>query len=83
MWEELRKEFQSMDPYSTGCVGRDEFRDVLIELCVSLSDAEINSLLQRFTLKDDRRVSQVLRFFFSSTSSAFGGCDPHVHSYIL
>ncbi|KAK7111211.1 EF-hand calcium-binding domain-containing protein 6-like isoform X2 [Littorina saxatilis] len=54
MWDELRKEFQSMDPYSTGCVGRDEFRDVLIELCVSLSDAEINSLLQRFTLKDDR-----------------------------
>ena len=59
MWDELRKEFQGMDPYNTGCVSREEFREVLIELCVNLSDTELESLICKFdTRKDDRSVSQ-------------------------
>ena len=57
MWDELRKEFQGMDPYNTGCVSREEFREVLIELCVNLSDTELETLLTRFdTRQDDRLV---------------------------
>ena len=60
MWDELRKEFQGMDPYNTGCVSREEFREVLIELCVNLSDTELESLICKFdTRKDDRSVSQI------------------------
>lgn len=55
LWDELRREFQAMDPYHTGCVSREEFRDVLIELCVNLSDTELESLITKFdTGRDDR-----------------------------
>jgi Ca2+-binding EF-hand superfamily protein len=55
MWDELRKEFQAMDPYNTGCVQRDEFRDVLIELCVNLSDTELNDIMKKFDVRQDDR----------------------------
>ncbi|KAL8601492.1 hypothetical protein ACOMHN_000434 [Nucella lapillus] len=54
LWDDLRKEFQGMDPYNTGCVSREEFRDVLIELCVNLSDVEIHSVTAKFGTSDDR-----------------------------
>lgn len=57
MWDELRKEFQAMDPYNTGCVSRDEFREVLIELCVSLSDVELEEIVKRFDTRHDDRIS--------------------------
>nr|KAG5714709.1 hypothetical protein BaRGS_000197 [Batillaria attramentaria] len=59
MWDELRKEFQNMDPYNTGCVSRDEFRDVLIELCVNLSDSELESIIRKFDTRQDDRISYV------------------------
>jgi len=57
MWEELRKEFVAMDPYGTGFVNRDEFRDLLTELCVHLSDYEVNMLCEKFEVKKDGRLA--------------------------
>ncbi|KAJ8318169.1 hypothetical protein KUTeg_003260 [Tegillarca granosa] len=59
MWEDLRKEFVGMDPYGTGFVSKEEFRDVLTELCVHLSDVEINLLCQKFELRNDGRISYI------------------------
>lgn len=55
MWEDLRKEFVEMDPYGTGFISREEFKDVLTELCVHLSEFEINKLSDKFDLKRDGR----------------------------
>ncbi|XP_076459815.1 EF-hand calcium-binding domain-containing protein 6-like isoform X2 [Babylonia areolata] len=54
LWDDLRKEFQGMDPFATGCVSREEFRDVLIELCVNLSDVELDAITAKFGTSDDR-----------------------------
>ncbi|XP_052069905.1 EF-hand calcium-binding domain-containing protein 6-like isoform X10 [Mytilus californianus] len=59
MWEELRKEFVGMDPYGTGYVTREEFKDVLTELCVHLSEFETRSLSDKFELRQDGRVSYI------------------------
>ncbi|XP_048248284.1 EF-hand calcium-binding domain-containing protein 6-like isoform X1 [Haliotis rufescens] len=59
MWEDLRREFVNMDPYSTGFVTREEFRDVLTELCVHLSMMELDQLSERFDIRQDGRVSYV------------------------
>lgn len=56
MWEDLRKEFVEMDPYGTGFISREEFKDVLTELCVHLSEFEINKLSDKFDLKRDGRL---------------------------
>lgn len=59
MWEELRKEFVAMDPYGTGYVGREEFKDVLTELCVHLSEFEAKQLCDKFEIRQDGRVSYI------------------------
>lgn len=59
MWEDLRKEFVGMDPYGIGFVSQDEFRDVLKELCVHLSEFELDQLTRKFDLKKDGRVSYI------------------------
>lgn len=58
MWDELRKEFIAMDAEGTGCVATEQFRAVLTELCVHLSDFEQDLLARKFTV-DDGRVSYV------------------------
>ena len=55
MWEDLRKEFVQMDPYGTGYVAPDEFKDVLQELCVHLSEYELNMLTSKFSIGSDGR----------------------------
>lgn len=57
MWEDLRKEFVEMDPYGTGYISREEFKDVLTELCVHLSEFEINKLSDKFDMKKDGRYN--------------------------
>ncbi len=52
MWEDLRKEFVATDPYATGHVTHEEFRDVLQELCVHLSSHELEMLDRKFTVGD-------------------------------
>ena len=54
-WEDLRREFVALDPYGTGHVARDEFRELLQELCVHLSDYELNLLEDKFDLTRDGR----------------------------
>lgn len=49
MWDALRKEFFAMDPYGTGHISREEFRDVLSELCVQLTEAELNTITTKFS----------------------------------
>ena len=55
MWEDLRKEFVAMDPYGTGFVSQEEFRDILTELCVHLSEYELNLLTKKFEVGSDGR----------------------------
>lgn len=55
MWEDLRKEFVEMDPYGTGYVSKEEFRDVLTELCVHLSEYELDLLTRKFEVGTDGR----------------------------
>lgn len=57
MWEDLRKEFHAMDPYKTGFVNKDEFREVLSELCVNLSEYELDLVCVKFNINSDDRIS--------------------------
>ena len=55
MWDDLRKEFVNMDVYGTGFVTQEEFREVCRELCVHLSDYELDSIVRKFDLRKDGR----------------------------
>ncbi|CAL1548413.1 unnamed protein product [Lymnaea stagnalis] len=57
LWDDLRLEFTNMDPYNTGHVTKEEFRDVLTELCVNLSNYELEQLICKFEVKNDGRIS--------------------------
>jgi len=59
LWDDLRREFVAMDPYSTGLVQKEEFREVLTELCVNLSNLELEQLISKFDIKKDGRVSYI------------------------
>ena len=56
MWDDLRKEFLGLDVYGTGFVSKEEFRDVLQELCVHLNQYELQALCNRFEIKHDGRL---------------------------
>ena len=55
MWDDLHKEFTAIDPYDTGCVNADEFRDILKELCVYLTHYEMDMLAEKFSTVDEGR----------------------------
>ncbi|GFN96862.1 EF-hand calcium-binding domain-containing protein 6 [Plakobranchus ocellatus] len=59
LWDDLRREFVNMDPYNTGFVTKEEFREVLTELCVNLSNLELEQLISKFEARDDGRVSYI------------------------
>ena len=65
MWEDLRKEFVDMDPYGTGYVSKEEFRDVLTELCVHLSEYELNLLTRKFEIGADGRSVYFLKIILA------------------
>lgn len=54
MWEDIRREFEIMDPYKTGLVSKEEFRDVMTELCVHLSNYELELLTKKYATGDGR-----------------------------
>jgi len=58
-WEDLRRDFIEMDPYKTGFVSSQEFSDVLHELCIHLTDHEIEMISIKFETNKDGRVSYV------------------------
>ena len=55
MWNDLRREFIDLDPYGTGFVSGEEFRDVVQELCVNLSNYELQQLCKKFDTRKDGR----------------------------
>lgn len=55
LWDDLRLEFMNMDPYNTGHVTKEEFREVLTELCVNLSNLELEQIISKFQVKQDGR----------------------------
>ncbi|RUS88431.1 hypothetical protein EGW08_003827 [Elysia chlorotica] len=59
LWDDLRREFVNMDPYNTGFVTKEEFREVLSELCVNLSNLELEQLIAKFEVREDGRVSYI------------------------
>ncbi|XP_071504578.1 EF-hand calcium-binding domain-containing protein 6-like [Diadema antillarum] len=59
MWDDLRKEFLRLDPYGTGFVSGEEFRDVLQELCVHLNMYELDMLSRKFDVNKDGRVNYI------------------------
>ncbi|XP_035272825.1 EF-hand calcium-binding domain-containing protein 6 [Anguilla anguilla] len=56
---ELQNEFEDLDPYRTGFVSQDEFRDILTSLCVHLNQYECHVLAKKFDINHDARVSYV------------------------
>ncbi|XP_041042289.1 EF-hand calcium-binding domain-containing protein 6 isoform X1 [Carcharodon carcharias] len=56
LWDDLRKEFQELDPYCTGFVSKEEFKDILTELCMNLNEYECEMLAKKFEINGDGRV---------------------------
>nr|XP_048703904.1 EF-hand calcium-binding domain-containing protein 6-like isoform X1 [Caretta caretta]XP_048703905.1 EF-hand calcium-binding domain-containing protein 6-like isoform X1 [Caretta caretta] len=57
LWDDLKKEFEDLDPYHTGFVSKEEFKDILTELCVHLNEYECEMLGQKFESNGDGCVS--------------------------
>ncbi|KAM9528261.1 EF-hand calcium-binding domain-containing protein 6 isoform 5-T5 [Salvelinus alpinus] len=57
--DELREEFEELDPYRTGFVSQKEFQEVLKGLCAHLDDYEWEMLARKFDINRDGRVSFV------------------------
>ncbi|XP_030048075.1 EF-hand calcium-binding domain-containing protein 6 [Microcaecilia unicolor] len=58
-WDDLKREFEDLDPYHTGFVSKEEFKDILTELCVHLNEYECEMLMKKFAVNEDGRVSYV------------------------
>ncbi|KAG8453698.1 hypothetical protein GDO86_000361 [Hymenochirus boettgeri] len=59
LWDDLQKEFVDLDPYHTGFVSKEEFKDILTELCTHLNEYECEMLSKKFESNGDGRVSYV------------------------
>ncbi|XP_071952395.1 EF-hand calcium-binding domain-containing protein 6-like [Antedon mediterranea] len=59
MWNDLRTEFLNLDKFGTGYITREEFRDVLQELCIQLNHLELDILCKKFDINRDGRVSYI------------------------
>lgn len=59
LWEELRKEFEDLDPYHTSFVSKEEFKDLLTELCIHLNEYEREMLAKKFESNGDGRVCYI------------------------
>ncbi|XP_069055700.1 EF-hand calcium-binding domain-containing protein 6-like [Pleurodeles waltl] len=57
LFDDLWKEFEELDPFHTGFVSKEEFSDILTELCVQLNEYECESLAKKFETNKDGRVS--------------------------
>ncbi|XP_075786420.1 EF-hand calcium-binding domain-containing protein 6-like isoform X4 [Pelodiscus sinensis] len=56
-WDDLQKEFEELDPNHTGFISKEEFKDILTELCVHLNEYECEMLGKKFESNGDGRVS--------------------------
>uniref|UniRef100_A0A3Q0KQH8 Putative calmodulin n=1 Tax=Schistosoma mansoni TaxID=6183 RepID=A0A3Q0KQH8_SCHMA len=57
MFDRLYKEFIEMDPKGTGFITPKQLNDILIELCLQVSDREINDLIEKFDIHKDGKIS--------------------------
>lgn len=53
MFDRLYKEFIEMDPKGTGFITPKQLNDILIELCLQVSDREIDDLIEKFDIHKD------------------------------
>ena len=49
-----------MDPFGTGFVSQEEFKDVVQELCVHLSEFEVRQLVTKFDTTKDGRYTYLI-----------------------
>ncbi|XP_075466386.1 EF-hand calcium-binding domain-containing protein 6-like [Ascaphus truei] len=59
LWDDLQREFEDLDPYHTGFVSKEEFKDILTELCIHLNEYECGMLAKKFEATGDGRVSYI------------------------
>ncbi|KAM4708958.1 EF-hand calcium-binding domain-containing protein 6-like [Discoglossus pictus] len=59
LWDDLHREFEDLDPYRTGFISKEEFRDILNELCIHLNNYECEMLAKKFEVNGDGRVSYI------------------------
>ncbi|KAJ8383446.1 hypothetical protein AAFF_G00220420 [Aldrovandia affinis] len=59
LFQDLQSEFEDLDPYRTGFVSQEEFRDILTSLVVHLNQYECDVLGRKFDINHDGRVSYV------------------------
>ena len=52
---DLQMEFEEMDPYRTGFVSPEEFKEVLMTLCSQLDEYECEVLARKFDVNRDGR----------------------------
>ncbi|KAH9581390.1 hypothetical protein MS3_00008544 [Schistosoma haematobium] len=57
MFDRLYKEFIEMDPKGTGFITPKQLNDILIELCLQVSDREIDDLIEKFDIHKDGKIS--------------------------
>ncbi|CAH8619279.1 unnamed protein product [Heterobilharzia americana] len=58
MFDLLYKEFVEMDPEGTGFITHSQLAQVLIELCLQVSDRELDDLIEKFDIhKTEREIS--------------------------
>lgn len=53
---DLQMEFEEMDPYRTGFVSPEEFKEVLLTLCFRLNEYECDVLARKFDVNRDGRL---------------------------
>ena len=64
-WNELRREFGQLDPHRTGFIQSDEFDDILVELCPSVNQDDLDLLKSKFQDQFQNRFKFVLIHFFT------------------
>lgn len=58
-WETLWSEFTSIDHQGTGCVSRNDFKNILQGLCMELTDYETQVLCDKFDPAKEGRVNYI------------------------
>ena len=58
-WNQVRGEMKYLDPYHTGFVSYQQFKNVMSELQVELDPYELNVLCEKFDTANDKRVNYI------------------------
>jgi len=58
--ELIKRSFHEIDPYHSGYVLRDEFKEVLLELCPELNEEELEMLCEKYENAFDTRINYMM-----------------------